>query len=300
MRIGIDLGGTKISAIALSDSGEELCRQRVATPANQGVQAIVAAIVQLVNALKQHCNTSSASIGVGTPGAISPHTALMKNSNTTCLNGQPLQKLLESALQQPIRIANDANCFALSEAVDGAGANADTLFGVIVGTGTGGGLVINKQVLTGRNAITGEWGHNPLPWSSTEELASTECYCGKQGCIETFLSGPGLAESYWRAAGICSTAPKVAELAELGDEQAEEVLQKYEDQMARALVSVINIFDPDVIVLGGGLSKLQRLYNNVPKLWGQYVFSDHVVTQLLPPVHGDDGGVRGAAWLWND
>lgn len=298
MRIGIDLGGTKISAIALSESGEELCRQRISTPTKEGVQAIVQAITQLVADVKQQCGRASASVGVGTPGAISAHTGLLKNSNTTCLNGQPLQQLLETALQQPIRIGNDANCFALSEAVDGAGANADTLFGVIVGTGTGGGLVLGKQALLGRNAIAGEWGHNPLPWASSKELLSTQCYCGKQGCIETFLSGPGLAESYWRTAGVCSTAPKIVELAALGDELAEQVLQDYEDCMARALASVINIFDPEAIVLGGGLSKLERLYENIPKRWGEYVFSDHVATPLLPAMHGDDSGVRGAAWLW--
>ena len=300
MRIGIDVGGTKISAIALSDCGGEVYRKRIPTPVQEGAEGIANAIARLAVDVKRYCGVTSASIGIGTPGALSSHTDLLKNSNTTCLNGQPLQQLLEAALQQPIRIANDANCFALSEAVDGAGQGADTVFGVIVGTGTGAGLVIKQHVLAGRNAIAGEWGHNPLPWANSGELASTECYCGKQGCIETFLSGPGLAESYWRSTGVCSTAPKIVELAELGDGAAEQVLQRYEDQMARALASVINVFDPTVIVLGGGLSKLQRLYVNVPKHWGRYVFSDHVATALLPAKHGDDSGVRGAAWLWND
>lgn len=297
MRIGIDLGGTKISLIALDDAGQECLRQRIATPVQEGAQGIVAAIARLVVEAQRQLGTV-ASVGIGTPGAVSPHTGLLKNSNTVCLNGQPLQQLLEQALNQPIRIANDANCFALSEAVDGAGANADSLFGVIVGTGTGGGLVVDQQLLTGRNAIAGEWGHNPLPWASTEALQSTQCYCGRQGCIETFLSGPGLAESYWRKVGECAKAEVVVEKALLGDELAEACLQEYEDAMARSLASVINLLDPDVIVLGGGLSKLERLYENVPKRWAQYVFSDHVATELRPPRHGDDSGVRGAARLW--
>ena len=292
MRIGIDLGGTKISAVALADDGTERCRRRVSTPAAEGADAIVSSISALVLELEQECGEQG-SVGIGTPGAISPHTSLMKNSNTTCLNGLPVRAMLEEALQRQVRIANDANCFALSEAVDGAGANADSLFGVIVGTGTGGALVVNKHVLRGRNAVAGEWGHNPLPWASDEELAATHCYCGKRGCIETYLSGPGLAELHWRMAGVCAKPEQIADAAFLGDEKAEQSLQAYEDAMARSLASIINVFDPDVIVLGGGLSKLDRLYENVPKRWGEYVFSDHVATQLLKPVHGDDSGVRG-------
>lgn len=297
MKIGVDLGGTKITAVVLNQLGEELERIRVDTPAEQGAEAIVEAIGQCVHALEQRIG-QQASVGIGTPGAISRKTGLLKNSNTVCLNGRPLLGMLERALQRPLRLANDANCFALSEAIDGAGQGSSVVFGVIVGTGTGAGVVVAGEPLQGCNAISGEWGHNPLPWPVDGELASTRCYCGRQGCIETFLSGPGLSRDYVRLGGEALPAWQIAERADRGEALAETCLQRYEERMARGLAHVINILDPDVIVLGGGLSKMQRLYTNVPALWGQYVFSDEVLTELKPPVHGDDGGVRGAAWLW--
>jgi predicted NBD/HSP70 family sugar kinase len=296
MRIGIDLGGTKIEAIALGDDGRELFRRRVATPAHD-YHAILEAVARLVSEVEAHTGCSG-SVGVGTPGALSRATGLLRNSNTVCLNGKPLDRDLAQILQRPVRIANDANCLALSEASDGAAAGAEVVFGVIVGTGTGGGVVVRGQLLHGCNAIAGEWGHNPLPWPRDEERPGPACYCGKTGCIETFLSGPGLAADHEAMTGHRLTAVEIARRAEAGDESAEQVLQRYEDRMARALAGVMNIIDPDVIVLGGGLSNLARLYEHVPRLWGRYVFSDHVSTRLVPAKYGDSSGVRGAAWLW--
>ena len=313
MRIGVDLGGTKIEAIALDDHGAVLERQRVATPVDDYVST-VRAISSLVSELEASLG-KSASVGVATPGAIAPETSApgsgsfagkLKNANSVCLNGRPLQTDLEDALQRPVRMANDADCFALSEATDGAAAGASVVFGVIVGTGTGGGVVINGQLLRGANAIAGEWGHNPLPWPAPEELPGPDCYCGKQGCIETFLSGPGLARdhaSHSSHAGQIQDAAQIVALAESGDAMAEASLQRYEHRMARALASVINLLDPEVIVLGGGLSQITRLYESVPALWGEYVFStgvesEPVRTRLVPPKYGDSSGVRGAAWLW--
>jgi fructokinase len=300
MRIGVDLGGTKIEAIALDEHGATLARQRVATPAGDyagTVQAIVDLVLSMETTLGQ-----TATVGVATPGAIAPGSGRLKNANSVCLNGQPLQIDLEAALQHPVRLANDADCFALSETSDGAAAGASVVFGVIVGTGTGGGIVVNGQLLQGANAIAGEWGHNPLPWPSLEELPGPDCYCGKQGCIETFLSGPGLARDHASHAGQQQDAAQIAALAAAGDAAAEATLQRYEDRMARALASVINLLDPEVIVLGGGLSRIARLYENVPARWGKYVFStgeeEPVRTRLVPPTHGDSSGVRGAAWLW--
>jgi len=265
------------------------------TPKNY--QAIIDAITALIkrteNELKQEC-----SIGICTPGSLSPATGLLRNSNTTCLNGKPFKKDLERSLSREIRMMNDANCFALSEAVDGAAQDADSVFGVIVGTGTGGGLVVNKKVLMGANAIAGEWGHNPLPWSGEGELALTKCWCGQHGCIETFLSGPGLERDFERTAHKILNAEKINHLALQDDEVAEQTLIRYENRMARSLAHVINMFDPEVIVLGGGMSNMQRLYKNVPMLWQQWVFSDQVTTKLVPPKFGDSSGVRGAAWLW--
>lgn len=295
-RIGIDLGGTKIEAIALSPSGQELLRERQTTPTGDYAGTLMA-IQELLQQVEQQLGVNC-SVGIGTPGSLSPATGLMRNANSTCLNGKPFLADIEQLLQRPIRMANDADCFALSEAVDGAGAEANTVFGVIIGTGTGGGIVINKQLVSGPNAITGEWGHNPLPWPSAEELPGPACYCGKHACIETFLSGPGLQADYLLHAGKQLTAEEITRLSDQGDEAAEAVLQAYEDRMARSLASVINILDPEVIILGGGLSNLQRLYSNVPQIWQQYIFSDTVSTRLLPPLHGDSSGVRGAAWLW--
>lgn len=296
MRIGVDLGGTKIEAIALDDAGTECLRERVPTPAHD-YRAILTAIVELVAQLETQLG-GQASVGIGTPGALSLESGLMRNSNTTCLNGKPVKEDLEQVLRRPIRIANDANCFALSEAVDGAGHGEQVVFGVILGTGVGGGVVVNGQVLQGRNAIAGEWGHNPLPWPEAEELPGPSCYCGKQGCIETHLSGPGLSAAVQRAFAINLKAHEVAQRAANGDPNCEWAVQRYENQLARALASVINVLDPDVIVLGGGLSNLERLYQNVPRLWHRHVFSDGIRTRLERARHGDSGGVRGAAWLW--
>ena len=298
MRIGIDLGGTKIEAIALNESGVELQRKRIATPQGD-YHATLHAIAQLIADIETSTRQKG-SIGLGTPGALSPTTGLMRNSNSVCLNGMPLKKDLENLLQRPLRMANDANCFALSEATDGAGKGASVVFGVIVGTGTGAGVVVNRQVLTGPNAIAGEWGHNPLPWPRDDERPGTDCYCGKQGCIETFLSGPGLERDFWLATGEKLNAAEIVLRANNNESQAEQCLQRYENRMARSLAHIINVLDPHVIVLGGGMSNVQRLYKNVPAIWGQHVFSDSVLTQLLPPKFGDTSGVRGAAWLWNE
>jgi fructokinase len=299
MRIGVDLGGTKIEAIALDHEGKELARRRVPTPAGD-YAGTVAAVAALVQAMEEMLGNHDNTVGIATPGALVSDTGRLKNSNSTCLNGMPLQADLEAALQRPLRLANDANCFALSEAVDGAAAGAGVVFGVIVGTGTGGGVVVNGRVLTGPNAIAGEWGHNPLPWPQGDELPGRSCYCGKHGCIETWLSGPGLLADHLLHGGQGDSAQDVEDQAIAGDALAQDSLQRYEDRMARALSSVINILDPDVIVLGGGMSNIQSLYENVPKRWGRYVFSDTVKTRLLPPLHGDSSGVRGAAWLWDN
>lgn len=300
-RLGIDLGGTKIEIIALDAAGQERYRQRVATPQGD-YAATVEAIVQLVR-LAETALSAEGSVGIATPGAVSRVTGRIKNANSTCLNGQPMVEDLQRAMQREIRIANDANCFALSEAIDGAGADADVVFGVILGTGVGGGVVINRQVLTGANAIAGEWGHNPLPIFSpsntSTELPGHACYCGKRGCIESWLSGPGLAKHFLEDTGRALTAEQIVEQAAT-DPRCETALQAYEDRLARGLATIINVLDPDVIVLGGGLSDVARWYDAVPRRWTQYVFGDHVATKLLPPKFGASSGVRGAAWLWND
>lgn len=296
IRIGIDLGGTKIEAIALNDSGGTLVRKRVDTPQGD-YDAVLQSIASLVVSIEKKHGTN-ASVGVATPGAISPASGLLRNSNSVCLNNKPVDKDLAEVLSRPVRMANDADCFALSEATDGAAEGAYSVFGVIVGTGTGGGIVINGQLLQGPNSIAGEWGHNPLPWPADDERPGPDCYCGKNGCIETFLSGPGLSMDHKSHAGEILTAIEIAGRAAQGDAKAESSLQRYEDRMARALASVINILDPEAIVLGGGVSNVSRLYVNVPKLWDQYVFSDHVATRLVQAKHGDSSGVRGAAWLW--
>ena len=298
MRVGIDLGGTKIEGIALSDVGEELFRQRIATP-----QGDYAAILKSISALIKQMEAEVAekgSIGICTPGSLSPSSGLMRNSNSVCLNGRPLLTDIQAQLQRDVRIANDANCFALSEAVDGAASHASVVFGVIIGTGTGAGVVIDKKVLPGANAVAGEWGHNPLPWPKDYELPGAECYCGKSGCIETWLSGPGIIRDHEIHNNIFLDAETLDNKARFGDEDANETLQRYESRMARSLAHVINILDPDVIVLGGGMGNIKRLYKNVPEIWGDYVFSDTVNTKLLAPLHGDSSGVRGAAWLWNN
>jgi fructokinase len=294
-RIGIDLGGSKIELIALDDCGHEVLRRRTATPQGD-YQGTLAAIAGLIDWAEAQLG-GQATVGIGTPGAISPATGLMKNCNSTCLNGQPLKQDLEARLGRAVALANDANCFALSEATDGAAAGAEVVFGVILGTGCGAGVVVHGRVLGGPNAIAGEWGHNPLPWPHDEELPGPACYCGKLGCLETWLSGPGLAAAYKARAGLELSPPEIAARAATGDALCEAILCEYEDRLARGLAHVINILDPDVIVLGGGLSNLDRLYANVPAQWHRYVFSDHVGTRLVPPWHGDSSGVRGAAWL---
>lgn len=296
MRIGVDLGGTKIEAVALGDDGRELARRRVATPRHD-YDATIAAIVALVEAVEAEAG-GRGSVGVGMPGALSPATGVVKNANSTWLNGRAIDRDLERALGRKVRCANDANCFALSEATDGAGKGARVVFGVILGTGTGGGVVIDGRALTGRNAIAGEWGHTPLPWPGDHERPGPPCYCGKAGCVETFLSGPGLARDYRMSGGDGADAALVAERAAHGEPAADAALARYEDRLARALSVVLNVLDPDAVVLGGGMSRVARLYENVPRLWQAWAFSDRIATPLLPPRHGDASGVRGAAWLW--
>ncbi|MBU0656998.1 MAG: ROK family protein [Gammaproteobacteria bacterium] len=295
MHIGVDLGGTKIEILLLDAQGREIFRKRLPTPQGQ-YAAILQTIRQLVDEAEQHAR-QTCTVGIGTPGAISPASGLMKNANSVVLNGKPLHNDLEKLLQRRIRIENDANCFALSEATDGAAAGAAVVFGVIVGTGTGAGIVVHGKALTGANAIGGEWGHNPLPWPEAGELPGKPCYCGKHGCIETWLSGPGFAAEYHALTGHSLAAAAIVQLAAQGDALAEQLVQAYEERMAKSLAHVINILDPDVIVLGGGMSNIGRLYANVPQRWGHYVFSDHVSTRLLAPRFGDSSGVRGAAWL---
>ncbi len=294
MRIGVDLGGTKIEAIALDKNGRPVGRRRVPAPRGDYEQTL-AAIVRLVADVERETGRKG-SVGVGIPGAISPETGLVKNANSTWLIGRPLGDDLPRMLGRPVRFANDANCFALSEAVDGAAAGFDVVFGVIIGTGTGGGIVVDRRVIVGRNAIAGEWGHNPLPGDDAGQ--GPACYCGKRGCIETFLSGPGLSRDYEESGGPPLTAVDVAARAAAREPLALACLDRYEERMARALASIINVVDPDVIVLGGGLSNIDRLYTSVPTRWGAQVFSDRVTTRLVRAAHGDASGARGAAWLW--
>jgi len=337
LRIGIDLGGTKIEGIVL-DGSREAARLRVDTPQGdygatvRAITGLVAALEKLVNAESRIPNPRSrprATIGIGIPGTISPSTGLVKNANSAWLIGQPLQTDLEQVLGRQVRVANDANCFAMSETTDGAAAGAEVVFGVIIGTGVGGGITVGGRIIAGPNRIAGEWGHNPLPWSDAEDHARP-CYCGKQGCIETFLSGPGFAADHEQVAGIRLSPTRIVEAADRGDAAAEQTLRRYEHRMARGLATIINVLDPDVIVLGGGMSNIPRLYANVPRLWGEFVFSarrrfdepneppepnephephepnepyepiDAPTTRLVPAKHGDASGVRGAAWLWPD
>jgi len=295
VRIGIDLGGTKIEAIALDADGRERFRQRVPTPRGD-YRATVEAVASLV--AQAEVVVGSSTVGVGMPGVVSPATGLVKNANSTWLNGRPLSEDLAARLERPVRLANDANCFALSEATDGAAAGMAVVFGVILGTGVGGGLVVNGRVVTGANAIAGEWGHNPLPWPDAGEWPGPPCYCGRTGCIETFLSGPGVARDHDARTGRNLDPAGIVAAAAAGDADAQESVSRYERRLARGLASVINVFDPDAIVLGGGVSNIVRLYERVPRLWTEFVFSDVIVTRLVRAVHGDSSGVRGAAWLW--
>jgi fructokinase len=295
LRIGVDLGGTKIEAVALDEQGRERLRRRVPTPRGD-YEATVQAVVDLVVGIEREAG-EIAGVGVGMPGAISPATGLVKNANSVWLNGKPLSRDLAARLGRPVWFANDANCFALSEARDGAGAGARVVFGVILGTGTGGGIVVDGRILTGPNAIAGEWGHNPMPWPTPEEWPGSSCYCGRSGCIETFLSGPGLSGDHEKRTGERLSPGEIARRAETGDRAAVESLSRYEERLARALASVLNVLDPDVVVLGGGLSNLVQLYEAVPARWGRWVFSDRVDTRIFPPRHGAASGARGAAWL---
>lgn len=293
LRLGIDLGGSKIEIIALK-AGRERLRRRVATPQGN-YQETLAAIAQLIEAAERELQETG-SVGIGIPGNRSPDHGLIKNANSTCLIGRDLQGDLEALLQRPVRLANDADCLAWSEASDGAGAGAASVFAAILGTGVGGGLVIHGRLLSGPNAIAGEWGHNPLPWRRAEDGPVRRCYCGQDDCIETFLSGPGWAAR--SALGL--EAPAMVEAANANQGAAQQALAAYCDQLARGLASVINLIDPEVIVLGGGLSNIPLLYTRVPQLLAHYVFSDKINTRLLPARHGDSSGVRGAAWLWNE
>ncbi|HXC41255.1 MAG TPA: ROK family protein [Burkholderiales bacterium] len=324
-RIGVDLGGTKTEIIALDASGRERLRRREPTPRHAAADRDYAAKLDLIAELVQYAEGELAaessrlpSIGIGTPGAISSATGRIKNSNSTSLIGQPFKEDIQRRLGRTVRVANDANCFALSEAADGAGVGAAVVFGVILGTGVGGGIVVHGRVLDGVNGVAGEWGHNPLPLPEPGDLPLRPCYCGRAGCIETYLSGPALERDHALAASRLDArnnllapsndllgaknellnAAAIAARAEAGDAACEATLARYERRLARALATVINLLDPDVIVLGGGLSNLARLYRNVPRLWGRHVFSDRVDTRLLRNVHGDSSGVRGAAWLW--
>jgi fructokinase len=283
-RIGIDLGGTKIEALALDQDGREVFRKRVVSPRDD-----YAATLQSLFSLIEEAGNGT--VGIGIPGSLSPTTGLVRNANSTWLNGQPLKEDLEKRLGREVRIENDANCFALSEAVDGAGKDAEVVFGVILGTGVGAGIAVHKKIIAGKNRIAGEWGHNPLPLPAGDDLPLPRCWCGRAGCIETYLSGPGLSRDYERETGERREAEQVV--------FHEKTMHRYEERLARALAGVINVLDPDLIVLGGGMSNVARLYTQVPALWGRHVFSDQVATRLARNVHGDASGVRGAAWLWN-
>jgi fructokinase len=296
LRIGIDLGGSKIDGAAIDAAGAVRFRRRVPTPAGD-YRGTISAIVSMVADLERQIG-ASASVGIAMPGAVSPATGLVKNANSTCLNGRALQRDLEEALGRPVRLANDANCFALSEATDGAAAGCRTVFGVILGTGVGGGIVTDGHLLVGANAIAGEWGHNPLPWPLSDERPGPACYCGRSGCIETFLSGPGMAADHRRHGGKALDPAAIARAADSGERGCRVTLERYVDRLARGLAMVVNLVDPDAIVLGGGLSAIAALYDEAPRRWGRYVFSDRVDTRLLAPAHGDASGVRGAAWLW--
>lgn len=299
LRIGIDLGGTKIEGVAL-DGSTEVARLRVPTPRDD-YEGTVEGIATLVHELEARAGATG-SVGVGIPGAPSPSTGLIKNANSTWLIGRPLVEDLSSRLAREVRVANDANCFAMSEAADGAAAGADVVFGIILGTGTGAGVVVRGTLLTGANAIAGEWGHNALPWADKDDEPAPECYCGKHGCIETYLSGPGLSSDYERRTGHRCDVPELLSRASRGDREAASTLDRYVSRAARGLAAIINVLDPNVIVVGGGLSNMDLLYERIPQLWGRWVFAagggEAVDTRLVRARHGDSSGVRGAAWLW--
>ena len=297
-RTGIDLGGTKIESIVLDSKGSQVFRKRIPSPQGSYIET-VNAITELVLEADNHVHEITR-VGIGIPGALSEQTGLVKNANSTWLIGKPLKSDLEYSLKRRIKIENDANCFTISEAVDGAGAQAQIVFGVILGTGVGGGITINANSLRGINLITGEWGHNPLPWTNERELNQNKCYCGKKGCIETFLSGPAVAKNYYKKTGKVLNVENILALSEAGDLNAQGIFNEFEIHLAKGLAQIINILDPDIIVIGGGLSNISRLYDNTTNIWDKYIFSDCINTKLVPARHGDTSGVRGAAWLWND
>jgi fructokinase len=296
MRIGIDLGGTKTEIVVLDEQGDALYRHREPTPA-EDYNAILGTIARLV-ALAEEGAGHAQSVGIATPGAISGRTGLMKNSNTVVLNGRPLDRDIALRLQRPVRLENDANCLALSEAIDGAASGASTVFGVILGTGVGGGIVIDKALLVGHNRVAGEWGHNPLPWPRAEDLPGAACYCGKVGCIETYLSGRGLSRDFYDRSGTQCTALEISGAAQRGDSRARECIQLYRDRLARSLATVVNVMDPEAIVLAGGLSNMVALCEGLPEMIASYAFSDGLDTRIVRAAHGDSSGVRGAARLW--
>ncbi|WP_439236061.1 fructokinase [Lonepinella koalarum] len=301
MRIGIDLGGTKIEVIALSDNGVELFRQRIATPRGDYVKSLQA--IQYLVGEAEKSTGQTGTVGIGIPGTISPVTGKVKNANSVWLNGQDLKRDLENLLKREVRIANDANCMAMSEAVDGAGAGKQIVLALILGTGCGSGIVINGKVHQGANGIGGEWGHNPLPWQDEEEqqIAKTvPCYCGRQGCVELFVSGTGLCDDYQRHSGNKLNGEDIVRLSEQGDVIAEQSLQAYERRLAKSLASYMNVLDPDVVVFAGGVCNIERLYQNVPKLLPRFIFGKECSTPIKKALHGDSSGVRGAAWLWNE
>ncbi|MDD4933719.1 MAG: ROK family protein [Methylacidiphilaceae bacterium] len=298
IRIGVDLGGTKIEILVLKGEDGEMARRRIPTP-TEGYEAILEAVRRLVREVEKELGLDPLPLGIASPGSLSEASGRLKNSNTVCLCGRALQADLEQRLARPVRIANDANCFALSEASDGHAKGESVVFGVILGTGVGGGVVIDGRILPGANGIAGEWGHNPLPWVQPDELPGPECYCGRRGCIETFLSGPGMASDHERVSGMRLRPEEIVRRAVSGDPGCEATLLRYEARLARGLAHVINLLDPGTIVLGGGLSNVERLYRRVPALWSRWIFSDQIVTRLVPPRHGDSSGVRGAARLWD-
>lgn len=298
MRLGIDLGGTKIEIVALDAGGTIRHRRRAPTPQGDYAATLSTMRALVADAEARLGLATPIPVGVGIPGSVSPVTGLIQNANSTCLIGQDLAGDLAALLARPVRLANDADCFTLSEATDGAGAGAPLVFGVILGTGVGGGIAFNRQLLAGPNAIAGEWGHNALPWPQAGELPGPTCYCGRRGCIETFLSGPGLSRAYREAGGLSCQPDEIERRAQTGDATARAVLTGHAERLARALAMVINILDPHVVVLGGGLSNLGELYAEVPRLWRPHVFANHPRTRLVQARHGDSSGVRGAAWLW--
>ncbi|EDS7165909.1 fructokinase [Salmonella enterica] len=299
MRIGIDLGGTKTEVIALDDAGEQRFRHRLPTP-REDYQQTIETIATLVDMAEQ-ATGQTGSVGIGIPGSLSPYTGVVKNANSTWLNGQPFDSDVSRRLKREVRLANDANCLAVSEAVDGAAAGAQTVFAVIIGTGCGAGVALNGRAHIGGNGTAGEWGHNPLPWMDDDELRYREeipCYCGKQGCIETFISGTGFATDYQRLSGKALKGDEIIRLVDAQDAVAELALSRYELRLAKALSHVVNILDPDVIVLGGGMSNVERLYKTVPSLMKSFVFGGECETPVRKAQHGDSSGVHGAAWLW--